>query len=128
MASGCGGDDEGDGGSGEAPTSLTVTLDADGSGGKEPQTAELTCPGSDACDALEGITKSDFAQVPPTTACTEIFGGPDTLTIEGELDGEQVQGSFSRSNGCEIERFGTFLPLLQALFPDYKPGSSLGPQ
>jgi hypothetical protein len=125
---GCGGDADEDGGGDSATTSLTVTLDEDGSGGKDAQTADVSCPGDDACDALDGITKADFAQVPPTTACTEIFGGPETATIEGTLDGEDVKGTFNRSNGCEIERFGTFLPLLQALFPDYKPGSSLGPQ
>ena len=129
AAGGCGSDDEGSGGAGGEPaTSLSVTLDPDGSGGQDAQTATLECPGSDACDTLHGITKADFAQVPPTQACTQIFGGPDTARIEGTLDGAEVQATLNRSNGCEIERFGTFLPLLQALFPDYKPGSSLKPQ
>ncbi len=128
-ASGCGGDDSDDGSSApdEPATSLEVTLDVDGSGPKEPESAELTCPGSDACAELDGITAADFAQVPPTTACTEIFGGPEVATIEGELDGEQVQATLTRANGCEIERFGTFIPLIKALFPDYEPGGELQP-
>lgn len=126
AAAGCGGDD-GTGADTQAATSLDVTLDADGSGPKEAQTANVSCPGDDACSALDGIARADFAVVPPTTACTEIFGGPDVATIEGQLDGEPVKATFNRSNGCEIERFSAFLPLLKALFPDYQPGSSLQP-
>jgi hypothetical protein len=103
-----------------------VTLDVDGSGGKEPQTADLSCPGPSACAEAEKLTPADFGQVPPTEACTEIFGGPDVATIEGELNGDHVQATFNRSNGCEIDRFGNVLPLLQALFPDYQPGSAIG--
>jgi hypothetical protein len=128
LASGCGSGDEGDGrSSSDAQTSLEVTLDADGTGGSPPQTGEVNCPGDDACSTLADITAADFATVPPTQACTEIFGGPETATIEGTLNGKEVKATLNRSNGCEIERFGAFLPLLQELFPDYKPGSSLGP-
>jgi hypothetical protein len=129
AASGCGGDDSDDGAGApdEAATSLEVTLDVDGSGAKETETADLSCPGADACATVDGIAAADFAQVPPTTACTEIFGGPEVVTIEGELDGEEVQATLTRANGCEIERFGTFIPLIKALFPDYQPGGELQP-
>jgi hypothetical protein len=129
VASGCGGDDsDGDAAATDDPaSSLEVTLDVDGSGPKQPETAEVSCPGSDACARLDGITESDFAQVPPTTACTEIFGGPEVATIEGDLDGEEVQATLTRANGCEIERFGTFIPVIKALFPDYRPGGELQP-
>jgi hypothetical protein len=125
VAGGCGGD------STESPsgasTSLTVTLDVDGTGKQEAQQAQVSCPGDDACASVEGVTAADLAPVKPTQACTEIFGGPEVATVEGTLDGEDVQATLNRSNGCEIDRFGTILPLLQALFPDYVPGQALQP-
>ena len=133
LLAGCGEgdrDDDGSGGStgtGSAGTELTATLDLDGSGPKPAQEAELACPGDDACDAVEQLSPSDFDPVPPTQACTEIFGGYEVATIEGELDGEQVGATFNRSNGCEIHRFGAIVPLLKELFPGYEPGASLQP-
>ena len=127
FAAGCGEGDESDDGAGGASTSLTVTLDADGPGGEAPQEAEVDCPGSEACDVAERLTAADFAPVDPMQACTEIYGGPDEATIEGNIDGEDVEGTFNRPNGCEIDRYGAILPLLEALFPDYEPGGALGP-
>ncbi|MDQ3759159.1 MAG: hypothetical protein M3331_04360, partial [Actinomycetota bacterium] len=56
---------------------------------------------------------------------TEIFGGPDVATVEGEIDGEDVDVELTRANGCEIERFDAAIPLLQALFQDYEPGQAI---
>ena len=59
------------------------------------------------------------------TACTEIYGGPDTLSISrARSTSELVDATFTRDNGCEIERFDRFAELLKALFPDYKPGGA----
>lgn len=127
VLAGCGGDDEG--GGGPPVTELTVTLDVDGDGGEAARTEEVSCSSGDAgdvCRAAAGLTPVDLTPVRPTQLCTEIFGGPEVATIEGELDGEQVEATFDRSNGCEIDRFGAIVPLLQALFPDYQPGESLG--
>lgn len=125
VASGCGGDQPGSGG--EPASSLEIALDPDGSGGQEAQTAQLSCPGDASCAELARITRADLAQVPPRTACTEIFGGPEVVTIEGELEGDAVTATLNRANGCEIARFGKVLPLIQALFPDYEAGSALRP-
>jgi hypothetical protein len=131
AAAGCGGDS---GGAEDDPAQttaeLTFTLDADGPGGEPAQTAEVVCQrigGSDFCPDLEGITAADFEPVSPQTACTEIFGGPDTLRVEGTLDGDPVDATFTRANGCEIDRFESFVPLLRARFPGYQPGSAIGP-
>jgi hypothetical protein len=128
FAAACGEGDSSDGGDDSPTVELSVTLDVDGSGPEEPQQADVSCPGDDAgvCAEAEEIIPSDFDEVPASQACTEIFGGPDVATIEGEIDGEQVEGEFTRANGCEIDRFGNVVPLLQALFPDYQPGSAIG--
>ena len=101
-------------------TALVVTLDADGQGGEPAQTKEFDCVDDDCF-----VEVSDFDPVPPGSACTEIYGGPDVVTIEGELDGERVTARLVRTNGCEIERFDRFVPLLKELFPDYEPGGAL---
>jgi hypothetical protein len=87
LLSGCASDDQA---ADPGPASeITVTLDADGRGGDDPQVAPVTCPGGEAsvCDAVAALPNDPTAPVPPRTACTEIFGGPDTLAITGTLRG-----------------------------------------
>ena len=123
---GCGGDDES-----TAPqsssTELDVSLDVDGPGGEPPREASLSCPDTDsaACDAVAGLPRDPAAPVPPQTACTEIFGGPEVVTLSGTLRGESIDASLTRADGCQIERFNRFTRLLQELFPDYRPGEAL---
>lgn len=128
AVAGCGSDSDGESAApGSSETSLEVTLDADGSGGAGAQMETISCGGGSGCSEVEELTPADFEPLPPETACTEIFGGPDTATIAGTLNGEPVEAELSRANGCEIERFDRFVPLLQALFADYEPGASLVP-
>ena len=116
------------GGSGGGDTQFVVTLDADGKGGDPPLEQIVTCPGSgkEACDAIAALPPDPAAEVPPDAACTEIYGGPDTLTVHGKINGELVNARLDRGNGCEIARFERFVPMLEALFPDYRPGQALG--
>ena len=90
--------------------------------------ASLSCPGGGgpACDAVAALPPNPAADVPANAACTEIYGGPDTLALMGQINGELVNAQLNRGNGCEIERFERFVPLLTALFPDYKPGQAIG--
>ena len=37
--------------------------------------------------------------------CTQIYGGPETATVTGTLDGKPVDATFSREDGCAIARF-----------------------
>ena len=130
AAAGCGSDSdsEDEDSPSAAGTSLEVTLDIDGEQGDEAaRTGSVACESQVDCPGAESLTVADFEPVPAETACTEIFGGPETAIITGNLAGEPVEGEFSRANGCEIERFDRFVPLLQSLFPDYKPGEALTP-
>ena len=131
--SGCGDSDDADSDDtpAEGDTSLTVTLDPDGPDGPEEEMAEeVTCEDASddaACLAVAEIEVGALDPVSPDTACTEIFGGPDTASLEGTIEGEDVDVDLTRANGCEIERFDAAVPLLQALYPDYEPGGSLAP-
>ena len=51
------------------------------------------------------MSARDLAPTPGDTACTQLFGGPETATIKGTIRGEAVDATFSRSDGCEIERW-----------------------
>jgi hypothetical protein len=129
LVAGCGSDDGEDPASpGDEGIELEVRLDPDGDGGEPEASAEVSCTSTSHCPAgASGLEAEDFEPVPPQTACTEIFGGPDTATVSGTIDGEAVEATLTRSNGCEIERFDRFTPLLKELFAGYEPGASLQP-
>jgi hypothetical protein len=38
-------------------------------------------------------------------ACTQIYGGPQTLRVTGTIGGRAVKRRFTRTNGCEIADF-----------------------
>jgi hypothetical protein len=100
----CGGSDvQSPGGSASTPattapaTSLTVTYWADPSTSAAPTVTTVT--------SAQGATAADFAPTPAGQACTMIYGGPQKATVTGTLDGAAVDGTFTRSNGCEIARW-----------------------
>lgn len=105
--------------SGGAATELTVELDEAGTG--ETRTFTLTCDpaGGDhpdpeaACRALaEAGGVAAFAPVAADMMCTEIYGGPQTARVTGTVDGEPVDTTFSRTDGCEIARWDALAVLL----------------
>jgi len=49
-------------------------------------------------EVLERLTKG----APTDRACTEIYGGPDVATITGEINGEAIDTTVDRANGCGI--------------------------
>jgi hypothetical protein len=108
--------------SGEPATSLTVevaqtgfqhgatqttTLECDPVGGTNPLSAE-------SCAALAAHPEA-LEPVPPDTACTMIFGGPEEARVSGTFQGEEIEASFSRTNGCEIDRWDSLAPLFKVV-------------
>ena len=81
--------------------------------GADPTTYKLTCDpaGGDhpqpqqACDAIAAAGASVFEPVPSDTTCTTVFGGPEKATVTGTYEGKDVDATFSRENGCEIDRW-----------------------
>jgi hypothetical protein len=136
ASAGCGGDDDGLA-EGPAPApapgeaALTVILLPEGPDGPS-RSAEVICPpdspeGEEECEALDAIDPGAADPVPPGTACTQIYGGPDVVRLEGTLHGAEIDAELTRENGCEINRFDRFMPLLEVLFPNYEPGRALRP-
>jgi hypothetical protein len=96
-------------------TKLTLRVDGDGSGPTKALTLELACAKpdeNDACAAASKLSAADLAPTPADTACTQIYGGPETASIKGTLNGEPVDATFKRTDGCEIKRWDTVSPLL----------------
>ena len=100
-----------DSGSSSSQTALTITLVSDE--GVDPETYELECepPGGDhpqpaeACAALDAAGADVFEPVAKDQMCTELYGGPQTATVKGTYQGDPVDATFNRTNGCEIDRW-----------------------
>lgn len=98
-------------------STLTVTVVDDA--GATPRTWTLTCdppggshPDADAaCRAIDAA-RTPFAPKPADMACTQIYGGPQTATIEGTWRGERVSASYKRTDGCEIARWNALAAVL----------------
>lgn len=59
-----------------------------------------------ACKALMSPKgRALLAPVPPGTMCTMIYGGPERATVAGLWNGKRVSAKYSRTNGCEIDRW-----------------------
>jgi hypothetical protein len=97
---------------------LTIVVDL-GHGGSDT-TWRLTCSPAGgnhpdpvgACQALEVNGAAALPPVPKDRACTMIYGGPEHATVTGTWNGQKVSSSFSRTNGCEINRWAQMVPLL----------------
>lgn len=79
-----------------APTSWTLTCDPPG--GTHPEAEK-------ACAQLAKSGPEAFPPVPEGQMCTKIYGGPEQGTIQGNYQGKPVDASFSRQDGCEIDRW-----------------------
>ncbi len=99
------------------PADLTAVID-DGAGSTVTRTLTCEPAGGDveaaeeACDQLGAVGTAVFAGVPPDAMCTQVYGGPQTATVTGSVGGGQVQATFSRTNGCEIDRWDALSALL----------------
>src|SRR5690348_14251872 len=100
LLAGCGSDEPNPSAPGDDKLAqLVVTVDDDGEGGAPARELKLDCAeptDSQACGAVAGVSAHDLAKTPSDTACTQIFGGPETATIKGTIRGEPVDAQFSR--------------------------------
>ncbi|WP_051427273.1 hypothetical protein [Arthrobacter sp. H20] len=105
-----------------ADSQLTVVVTA--GDGVEPITYELACTNGEpvgeseledpaaACEVLMAHGDVIMAEPDANVMCTQMYGGPETAVVTGIVDGDEVNATFSRQNGCEIDRWAMFEPVL----------------
>ena len=76
----------------------TYQLTCDPAGGDHPQPAE-------ACAILQKVGVKVFDPIAKDTVCSQVYGGPQTATVKGSVDGNAIDAIFTRRNGCEIARW-----------------------
>jgi len=96
---------------------ITVTVYPDGTASTPTTTYRLSCLGDTATitgdttgsaasictDLTQSEVRNLLVEGPPIDRiCTEIYGGPEVATFAGTLDGQQVDATVDRSNGCGI--------------------------
>jgi hypothetical protein len=104
---------------GHLAADLRVTVLPQGpTGPQQVRRVECAVLGEDAidprCRVLGGLTPRDLRPVPRPTACAEIYGGPGTARVTGELRGARVSAEFDLTNACEIARWKRNAALLGA--------------
>ncbi|WP_352231279.1 SSI family serine proteinase inhibitor [Paenarthrobacter sp. R1] len=98
-------------GQGNAELSITFLASPDAA----PKNYTLVCQGgvpaaesnhptaAAACEVLKNYPALlNPAPVKTDQACTMQFGGPETATVTGAVDGTEVDAKFSRTDGCQI--------------------------
>jgi hypothetical protein len=86
---------------------VTTTLECDPVGGTNPLPQE-------SCNQL--LEHPNFVEpVPEDAACVQIYGGPQVARVFGTLNGEQIDATFNRTNGCEISRWDSLEPLFKVV-------------
>ena len=91
--------------SANASSSWTWTLRCD------PARGTLDRPAR-ACTRLATGGPKLFAPLPRNVVCTEIYGGPQKARVVGVVDGKRVWSTFTRTNGCQIDRWQRISPWL----------------
>jgi hypothetical protein len=65
-----------------------------------------SAPAARLCAQARAIAPLLTKPRPGRVACTQLYGGPQTLRVTGTIDGRAVKRRFTRTNGCEIADFG----------------------
>jgi hypothetical protein len=92
--------------------SARLTVEVTGAGG-DAVTVELSCGGSEPCDETR-LAKLRRVTEPPdrTQACTLVYGGPEKAHVTGTLDGESVDVTIDRTDGCGIADYESLFEAL----------------
>ncbi|GGT21922.1 SSI family serine proteinase inhibitor [Streptomyces purpureus] len=109
-----------------AEDSLTVTVSKTGYANADG-TFELTCgttpegnhpAAKAACARLDELAQQNedpFAPLPQDQMCTQMYGGPATAHVTGTWQGRTIEAHFSRTDGCEVDRWEKLQPVLPIL-------------
>jgi hypothetical protein len=104
---------------GDLAANLRVTVRPEGPGGPERvRRVECAVLGQDAidprCRVLGALDVRDLEPVPSGTACAQVYGGPGTARVTGQLQGRRVSADFDLTDACEIARWRRNAALLGA--------------
>jgi hypothetical protein len=104
---------------GKLVANLRVIVKPEGSDGPQRvRRVECAVLGEDAidprCRLLGGLEPRDLDPVPRRTACAQVYGGPATAEVTGQLRGVRVSAEFDLSDACEIARWRRNAALLGA--------------
>lgn len=99
---------------------LAANLTLERREGEFSQAWTLTCQptggtlpwAKDACAELDRVGPSAFAPPPTGQVCTEQYGGRQTVEVTGAVAGAPVSALFSLTNGCEISRWTSMIPII----------------
>lgn len=78
--------------SSDSQTELTFSFSASKGGATQIKT--VSCPEDISCDMFLAVPKSTWQPVKPNTPCTRIWGGPETMRVEGTIKGEVIDSFF----------------------------------
>ena len=106
-------------GAGDLVANLRVSVKPEGSGGPERvRRVECAVLGEDAidprCRVLGELTPRDLDPVPRRRVCAQVYGGPGTARVIGELRGVRVSAEFDLTDACEVDRWRRNAALLGA--------------
>ncbi len=97
---GCGAGGDGPAASRPGGPRLTVTAY---DGERVVRTTELACgPGDTVCAEVVALLPRLVPE--PDEVCTQIYGGPERIVVEGTGDGDPGRAEVTRTDGCEIAR------------------------
>ena len=109
---------------------LTLSSEDDRRRGR-PREANLSCapgderatgylsdrPAVELCRRTRALSGLLTSTPPPDRACAEVYGGPQTAHVIGNLEGRPVDRRFARTDSCEIadwNRAAALLPDVEA--------------
>jgi hypothetical protein len=92
------------------PEDQALTVEVTKAG--DPQT--FAC--ADGCDTA-AVAEVVSSTEDTMRACTELYGGPETAHLTGTLDGEPVDVTITRNNGCGIADYDALFEALGAQPP-----------
>ena len=89
------------------PAAGDAALTVDVTEAGEPQT--FTCGAG--CDPA-ALAKAIAGAKDTMRACTELYGGPETAHVTGTLDGEAVDVTITRNDGCGVADYDALFEAL----------------
>ncbi|MFJ3958767.1 serine protease inhibitor [Arthrobacter sp. NPDC090010] len=95
----------------DQPGAATVTLRLECRAGKAAAGSTVPDPAA-ACALLNSQPGLLGPAQKPGTACTDLYGGPETARVTGTLNGKPVEAKLSRTNGCSTAQWTALAPLL----------------